>query len=207
MFILRLLPLVATTLASVLPREEAVSYDGYKVFHIDTNGDADAVLSALSAIPHDQWNLDTSDHVDISVAGGDVDAFKALGLSYSVMHEDLGKEIAAEGDFGDYESISRRQLGLLPSPSWFESYHSYDQHIQYWRDLNAAFPSNSEWFVAGKSFEGRDIFGLKLFGNASEVAKPAVIWHGTTHVCSSVGLPNVRTTPLTLFRLANGSPL
>ncbi|SMY25063.1 unnamed protein product [Zymoseptoria tritici ST99CH_1A5] len=181
MFTFRLLPFVALALASVLPREQAVTYDGYKVYHIDTDGDADAVLTALSALPFEQWNFENSKHLDISVPGSDVAAFEALGLNYSVMHENLGLDIAVEKDFGDYESVSRRQSGSLPATSWFNSYHSYAQHVQYWKDLNAAFPSNSQPFVAGKSYEGRDIFGLKLFGKASSTPKQAIIWHGTVH--------------------------
>lgn len=179
MFILRLLSLAPLALATVLPREGAVNYNGYKVYRIATNGDADAVLDSLSALSYEQWNFRNTEHVDISIAGDQVDAFKALGLEYSVMHEDLGADIAAES--AGVSEVSKRQDGALPSDSWFDSYHSYADHVQYWRDLNAAFPSNSQRFVAGQSYENREIFGLKLFGNNTGTPKPAAIWHGTVH--------------------------
>lgn len=93
------------------------------------------------------------------------------------MHEDLGADIAAES----LAALDKRQSGTGPNDAWFNSYHSYADHVTYWRNLNAAFPQNSQWFVAGKSFENRDIFGLKLFGNNTGVTKPALVWHGTVH--------------------------
>lgn len=35
--------------------------------------------------------------------------------------------------------------------------------------------------MAGQSYEKRDIFGLKLFGNDTSSTKPAVVWHSTVH--------------------------
>lgn len=175
-----LLSLASLALASVLPREEAISYDGYKVYHVNTQGNSDAVLSALSALPYDQWNDRLQDHIDIAVAGQHVPAFEALALDYTVMHEDLGADIAAEAESIPYEStVSRRQSG--PSSTYFNSYHPYSEHIAFWSDLQSSFPNNSERFVAGRSFENREIFGYKLFGNDKGAVKPAIIWHSTVH--------------------------
>lgn len=68
----------------------------------------------------------------------------------------------------------------LPADSWFDAYHAYADHVNYWKQLNTAFPNNSQYFVAGKSVEGRDIFGLKLFGSKAS-GKPAVIFHSNVH--------------------------
>lgn len=175
-----LLSLAPLALASVLPREEAISYDGYKVYHVDTHGDSDAVLGALSALPYDQWNDRLQDHIDVSVAREFVPAFEALALNYTVMHEDLGADIAEEAKSVPYESsVSRRQSG--PSSTYFNSYHPYSEHVAFWSDLQASFPNNTQRFVAGRSFENREIFGYKLFGRDTGAVKEAIIWHSTVH--------------------------
>ena len=183
MLTLNFLSLLPLALASVLPRDVA-NYDGYKVVRVQTHGDAAAVMKALSTLNYDQWSARVEDFVDISLSNEDFEKFQALGLSSSVMHEDLGADIAAETtDSSEYQAtaLERRQNGALPSTSWFNSYHSYSEHVQYWNDLRAAFPSNSQRFVVGNSFENREIFGLKLFGANTGASKKAVIWHGTVH--------------------------
>lgn len=112
----------------------------------------------------------------------EAEELEQLGLAYIVMHEDLGADIRAESAGSEVKYV-KRQNGALPSDTWFDSYHSYADHVEYWKDLNSAFSNNSEWFVAGQSHEKRDVFGLKLFGNttSSSTTKPAVIWHSTVH--------------------------
>ncbi|KAI5363900.1 Putative peptidase M14, carboxypeptidase A, metallocarboxypeptidase-like, propeptide [Septoria linicola] len=180
MFILRLLSLAPLALASVLPREEAVSYDGYRVYRIATAGDDASVLEKLSALNFEQWNLRTADHVDISIAPDAIEQFEALGLNYKTMHADLGADIAKEA--AGLTTVSRRQAGAQgPESTWFNAYHSYAEHVQYWRDMVAGFPRNSQRFTAGTSFQNREIFGVKLFGNNTGTQKSALVWHGTVH--------------------------
>jgi hypothetical protein len=180
MHVLRLLSLAPLALAAVLPRDEPVNYDGYKVYRVATKGDADGLLNSLSTLSYDQWNERLGDHLDISVSKDNVAKFESLGLEYTVMHEDLGADILEEASSLTSASTSRL-AGALPDSTWFNSYHSYNDHVQYWRDLNAAFPKNSQYFVAGKSYQNRDIFGVKLFGNNTGTKKDALIWHGSVH--------------------------
>lgn len=69
----------------------------------------------------------------------------------------------------------------LPDISYFDSYHDYDTHIQFLEDLQAAFPNNSDIFVAGQSYEDRPIQGIHLYGADGPGTKPAIVWHGTVH--------------------------
>ncbi|EME41753.1 hypothetical protein DOTSEDRAFT_90517 [Dothistroma septosporum NZE10] len=168
-----LLPLLPLALASVLPRPVA-NYNGHKVLRVSTAGNATAVMESLSALNYNQWSDRVGGHLDISLSAEDFEKFQALSLTLSIMHEDLGASSPLRA--------RRRQIGALPSEAWFKSYHDYEHHVQYWDDLHAAFPDNSERFVVGHSYEGREIFGLKLFGtNDTGVPKKAVIWHGTVH--------------------------
>lgn len=80
-----------------------VSYDGYKVYHIETS-DYEATESALSSLEYVSLNCE-SDHktLEVAVAPESLDAFKKLGLNAELTISDLGTEIATEGDLKPYK--------------------------------------------------------------------------------------------------------
>lgn len=103
--------------AVALPEPELssgkVSYDGYKMFHVEV-GDLEgysALESLLAGLP-DAIPIEActshSDHLDVAVPAHSLNAFDALNLTSTVIHEDLGAAIAAEGALEPY-------LGQLPS--------------------------------------------------------------------------------------------
>lgn len=77
----------------------------------------------------------------------------------------------------------------LPDMSWFDAYHEFEQHLQFLEDVQAAFPNNSEVFVAGESLEGRPISGIHLWGRDGPGAHEAIVWHGTVHAREWVVAP------------------
>lgn len=83
--------------------------------------------------------------------------------------------IATAGVNGDISALA------APNSTWFDAYHSIADHGQFLKDLAAAYPSNSEAISAGKSLEGRDIYGIHIWGSAGKGSKPGVVWHGTVH--------------------------
>lgn len=168
--------LISLALGAVVPAnpETFITYDGYKVFRVKTQEQRESVLKKLSCLSFDQWNDDVSEHIDIAISPDQLNTFNTLSLEHDVLHNNLGASIIAESaKFSPW----KRQAG---NSSWFDSYHSYEEHVQYWKDLQAAFPDNSESISSGTSYEGRDLFGLHLWG-ADGPGKPAVLWHGTVH--------------------------
>ncbi|KAI0593144.1 zinc carboxypeptidase [Biscogniauxia sp. FL1348] len=152
----------------------SLSYDGYKVLRVKTNGQPSAVLERLSALAFDEWEHQDGHHVDIVIAPDQLGTFEMLGLDFHVMHDDLGGSIAAESAS---KSVWKRQAEDL---SWYDSYHDYEDHIQYFQDLHDLFPDNSQLVSSGISYENRSIFGLHLWG-ADGPGKPVVLYHGTVH--------------------------
>lgn len=67
------------------------------------------------------------------------------------------------------------------SESWFTAYRSYNDHLQFLRDLQGAFPGQSELVTAGASSAGRTIQGIHIWGSGGKGSKPAVLFHGTVH--------------------------
>jgi carboxypeptidase A4 len=67
------------------------------------------------------------------------------------------------------------------SDTWFDSYHSYADHLQFWEDLQAKFPDQSEIVTSGQSTQGENITGIHLWGSSGKGNKPAIVIHGTVH--------------------------
>jgi len=70
----------------------------------------------------------------------------------------------------------------------YDIYHNYEEHVQYFKDLQAAIPNNSRIVSSGTSFEGRDIFGLHLWGDSGP-NKTAILYHGTVHAREWITTP------------------
>lgn len=197
----------ATLLAAALALPFAaakVSYDGYKAYSIESHNEYEAVEKALEDL---EWvNLactDNHDHLDIAVAPESVEAFEALGLDFKLVDGDFGAAIAEEGKMKKYKRTVKRQDGPGPLPDFefFDSYHPFEEHLEYLEDIHAAFPDNSEIFVAGESLEGRPIQGIHLWGRDGPDAHEAIVWHGTVHAREWIVAP---TLEYILYKLVDG---
>ncbi|KAK7750160.1 hypothetical protein SLS62_007911 [Diatrype stigma] len=186
-------PAVPTALPSSLYDDpvslgEKVSYDGYRVYRIDLARNAPVVASALEETLKGFHTIHTRNYVEVAVPPSQAVTFEGLGLTgVELINDDLGRDIAAGAmsiSSSSYDSLHSRIPGELPDLSWFDTYHSYDDHLQYWADLQASFPENSELFDAGPSYEGRRIFGLRLWDDGADgnnTSKPIILWHATVH--------------------------
>ncbi|KXJ87488.1 hypothetical protein Micbo1qcDRAFT_215895 [Microdochium bolleyi] len=185
------LSVAAAPATAAADEPEVVSYAGYQVFRVKTHGKTPAVEEKLSSIKYDAWHHDFQ-NIDIVLAPAEVDAFKKLQLDYVVMHKDLGSSISTEAAAAPPAAAAgaKKDKRQLDDESWFDSYHNYEDHIQYFRSLQAAFPNNSALVSSGKSYQGRDIFGLHLWG-AGGPGKPAVLYHGTVHAREWISAPTV----------------
>lgn len=174
---MKFLPNLCTlSLSLLLSTSAAISYDGWKVLRIETPaGQRDEVSQKLSSISFDEWNNVPGQDITIAVSEDQLANLEPLGLQYQVLHEDLDLSIASESRPAAVKW--KRQADDL---SWFESYHSYEEHKEYFEALHSAFPNNSEIVSTGTSYEGRDIWGIHFWG-AKGPGQPAVIWHGTVH--------------------------
>ncbi|PNS16592.1 hypothetical protein CAC42_92 [Sphaceloma murrayae] len=150
------------------------SYDGYKVFRVKTGKHLAAVQSKLEQFSAEPWNSKIDKFMDVAIAPHHLPKFQSLGLDCYVMHEDLGHSIKRESAS---PSIYKRQVD---DDAWYDSYHPYEDHVRYWADLQASFPNQSATISSGTSYEGRDLFGLHVWG-AGGPGKPAILYHSTIH--------------------------
>jgi hypothetical protein len=85
-------------------------YDGYKVFRVVTDGatsDFEDQLRSLSAVElsRNRGHVDTQ-HFDIAVPPESLDAFGALNYEAETLTEDLGADIALEGELQPFPGQS-----------------------------------------------------------------------------------------------------
>ncbi|KAI0142975.1 hypothetical protein GGR57DRAFT_372720 [Xylariaceae sp. FL1272] len=176
-----ILGLAAVVLCAASPvvRTNKFTYDGYKVYRIATDARLVDVDAALNGMPVNelQRHSDSSGRwsIDVAVAPQDISAFEETPLAITLLSHDLGADLATE--------IAANTLspGALPGLEWFDSYHPYDDHKQYWSELQATFSNNSELISIGESFEGRPIQGIHLWGSGGKGSKPAIFFNGNVH--------------------------
>ncbi|ROT36080.1 carboxypeptidase B [Sodiomyces alkalinus F11] len=190
-------PLVSARI--VAPRGPSVSYDGYRVYRVDTHADVATVESQIRNLRLVNFSPGTIDHLDLAVSPEDISAFDALGLDAAVVHEDLGKDILSEGPLRPY--LRTTESADLPGLEWFDNYHPYEDHLQFLEDLHLAFPDNSELVTAGASYEGRPIQGIHFWGENGKGGRPAVYWHGTVHAREWI---TTMTVEYLLYQLISG---
>ncbi|KAI2602566.1 hypothetical protein GGR54DRAFT_653785 [Hypoxylon sp. NC1633] len=167
-----------------LDRQGKVVYDGYKIFRVAPGDDVAAFqahLESLEAIDltHNHGHVE-EEHFDIAIPPEHLPAYEALNFTSDVLSEDLGADIALEGDLAEYPGLDIN-AAALPSLSWFTAYHAYADHLTFLKDIQSTFSSNSELITAGKSFEGRDIQGIHLWGSGGKGSKPAIYFNGNVH--------------------------
>ncbi|KAJ3457861.1 hypothetical protein MRS44_015002 [Fusarium solani] len=168
---------------------EWVSYDGYIAFRVAAGENIEQIRDQLSSFDSVFLRCEEghSEHLDIAIPPRSISDFEALGLQATVISHDLGADFAIEGAFEPYISKqgasfkSGELMTPLPDLSWFNTYHNYTDHRGFFEDLHAAFPTNSEIFVTGKSYQGRDIYGIHFWGKGGKGKKPAIYFHATVH--------------------------
>ncbi|OTB04795.1 hypothetical protein M426DRAFT_320384 [Hypoxylon sp. CI-4A] len=184
-FLQHVLLLVPLTAAVQLDRRGKVIYDGYRLVLRVTPGDRSVSfedhIESLEAVDltHNHGHIQ-DEHFDIAIPPENLAAFEALNFTSEVLTEDLGAEIALEGELAEYPELDL-SAAALPSLSWFNAYHAYDDHLTYLKDIQSSFADNSELITAGESFEGRTIQGIHLWGSGGKDSKPAIIFHGNVH--------------------------
>ncbi|MCJ1240681.1 hypothetical protein MMC14_008685 [Varicellaria rhodocarpa] len=158
------------SLACAIAVPGKVSYDGYKVVRLHSSAQIKSMIQGLAL---KTWNGAAKDDGEVDVViPPSVHAFD--GMDMEVMHENLGASIAEEAKYDAYAAGS-------VNSTWFNSYHTYADHLQFLKDLQTAYPANSEIVVAGNSLQGKPITGIHIYGSAGKGTKPAVVFHGTVH--------------------------
>ncbi|CCO33117.1 hypothetical protein BN14_07187 [Rhizoctonia solani AG-1 IB] len=186
-----------TTLTFAAPAQSTGQYAGTKILRVPTGSQeqTDKLANLINTLGVPTWTSARvpHSHVDVQVSKDRVDSFhKALkevnpDLDSQVitMHDDLAVSIAKEAE--GMNSPYRDAFAGLANEAWFNSYHTYADHLQFLKDLATTFPNNAKVVTSGTSYEGRTITGINIYGSSGSGTKPAVIFHGTVHAREWIG--------------------
>ncbi|CAE6454246.1 hypothetical protein ACGC1H_007675 [Rhizoctonia solani] len=186
-----------TTLTFAAPTQPTSQYAGTKIFRIPTGSQeqTDKIANLITTLGVPTWTSARIpySHVDVQVSKDRLDSFhKALkevnpnlDSQLVTMHDDLAVSIAKEAE--GMTTPFRDAFAGLANDAWFNSYHSYADHLTFLNDLASTFPNNAKVVTSGTSYEGRTITGINIFGSSGSGTKPAVIFHGTVHAREWVG--------------------
>ncbi|KAJ1300827.1 hypothetical protein OPQ81_002467 [Rhizoctonia solani] len=166
-------------------------YAGTKVYRIPTGNQdqTDRIAALLTTLNIPTWKSAkvAFSHTDVEVSKDRLasfhDALKGINPQLDsqliTMHEDLGVSIAKEAE--GMNNPYRDALVGFANAAWFNSYHTYADHLTFLNDLASTFPNNAKVITGGTSYEGRPITGINIFGSSGSGTKPAIIFHGTVH--------------------------
>ncbi|KAG9084994.1 hypothetical protein FS749_004769 [Ceratobasidium sp. UAMH 11750] len=167
------------------------TYAGTKVFRVPTGNQnqTDNISNMIDTLGLPAWTKARMpfSHIDIQVSKDRLGVFhKALRAvdpkldgQLVTMHDDLGVSILREAEGMNTPHVDR--FAGLANDAWFNSYHSYADHLAFLNDLASTFPNNAKVVTSGTTYEGRTITGINIFGSSGSGTKPAVIFHGTVH--------------------------
>ncbi|TDZ29536.1 putative metallocarboxypeptidase ecm14 [Colletotrichum spinosum] len=163
--------------ANHLPIDLRSKYVGQVVlrFNITTPEEETAFADAASRLLLDVWTFN-HDYVDVRLRYDDIATLrgvlpKSLTFSYSTLIPDLARavsdtypgttaptQIQRLGD--DHDSLQSSRSGS--DNVFFQDYQPLSVIVPWMRLMEAMFPSTTQLVSIGKSYEGRDIHGLKV---------------------------------------------
>ncbi|CAD7085675.1 unnamed protein product [Hermetia illucens] len=158
----RLVILLGLGLLVALVQSERVRYDNYKIYKVTPRSAAQLdILTRLEGISDSLKYFNSAsviDHpVSILVAPHKEPEF------LDILKDNAFEHILVENNFqrvldAEQSELKRSRAGIY---DW-SSYHTLDETYDWLRSLPDKYPDNVELIVAGKSYEGRDLLGVKL---------------------------------------------
>ncbi|KAM0354932.1 hypothetical protein ACHAPU_000771 [Fusarium lateritium] len=167
-----LLALLPLALATAVPSSKKVDYNGFKSLRITLPKGAEGAASEINKLAASILNPGSKEELDIVVSPENLSKVKKLASDTTVLVEDVGAAFAEE---------TTSEIYAVPSETWFTAYHPYADHLQFLKDLQTSYPTQSEVFTLGNSFQGRALTGIHIWGSGGKGSKPAVVFHGTVH--------------------------
>jgi murein tripeptide amidase MpaA len=164
----RISALAAGLFVCVAAAEEPVRYDGHQLVNVTLNSPDE--LNQMLEISHDHWSCHESlGTVPFRVAPEQMDALKASGLPFEVVHENVQLLL----------DIEQAELG--GRGAWFDTFHTYAEVNAYMDTLVAVRPDLALRFTLGQSLQGNNINGLQITGAGGTAGKPALLFNGCQH--------------------------
>ncbi len=146
-------------------------YKQIKISHVSSD---DINLFQTSGIEFDHADYKHGEFIEFAISEDDISILDDLGYDYEIIYEDLQRF---------YESRLTenytREFGL----GSMGGYYTLDEAIQRLDDIHEEYPDFvSEKISLGQSFEGRDIYAIKVSANVDlDENEPQILYTGMHH--------------------------
>jgi len=169
---------ISLVLSFLIPNQ---IYKQIKILHVDSD---DIALFQTSGIDIDHANYQHGQFIEFAISLDDISTLDNLGYDYDVIHEDLQRF---------YESRLTenytREFGL----GSMGGYYTLEEAIQRLDDIHEEYPDFvSEKISLGQSFEGRDIYAIKVSANVDiDEDEPEILYTGMHHAREPMSFMNL----------------
>jgi len=197
-----LLLLLAIVGCAFALRSNANAYEGTQVLSVDITSQhqADALIAIVSRSEQENWRLrlwtdkPTVPGVwDLQVPREAIRqlaaALRRMDIAYTVLHEDLGRDI-------DALMARNEEIQASAGASFFDSYASLAQMTTYLAQLTETY-SMASLVNIGTTIEGRNITGVTICSTSNCESKPAIVFNGGQHAREWL-------SPMTVAYILNG---
>ena len=156
----------------------------YKQIRISNVDNDDVSLFQYSGIDIDHAHYSRGYYIEFAISENDINILDNLGYEYDVIHDDLQRY---------YESRLTenytREFGL----GSLGGYYTLEEAIQRLDDIHEEYPEFvSEKISLGQSFQGRDIFAIKVSANVDvDENEPEVLYTGMHHAREPMSFMNL----------------
>lgn len=169
-------------------------------FNISTDDEAESLAEAADILFLDVWSA-TKDHADIRIDRDVVPSL--LGLlpdSLQKAHAPLMHDLATTvrdtfPGTGDSPLLTGPNYRSTQSEHFFSNYQPISVINPWMKLLKSLFPGHVEYFTIGKSFEGREISGLRISKYANQpppgIKRKAIVVTGASHAREWISVSTV----------------
>ena len=169
---------IILVLGLLIPNE---IYKQIKIEHVDSN---DIALFQTSGIDIDHANYEEGRFIEFAISESDIPILHGLGYDYQIIHDDLQQF---------YESRltenHTREFGL----GSMGGYYTLEEAVQRLDDIHEEYPEFvSEKISLGQSFQGRDIYAIKVSANVDiDEDEAEVLYTGMHHAREPMSFMNL----------------
>ena len=96
------------------------------------------------------------------------------GLPASAEHRVFISNVQALID--QQQKISAASVGNDTTGNYHAHYHTYDEIITFLTNISDTYPDLVQLFSIGKSYEGRDIWGITIKSRKAREGEPSKLW-------------------------------
>jgi len=156
----------------------------YMQIKVDYVSDDDIALFQNSGINIDHAIYQKGRHIEFAISEYDVEKLINLGYSYHIIHENLESFYASR-----LTDNYTREFGL----GSMGGYYTLDEAVQRLDDIQSEYPGFvSEKISIGMTFQGRNIWAIKVTNNSSDTQnKPQVLYTGMHHAREPMSFMNL----------------